>query len=255
MSTLNVLEKAVLERLLAGDHEILVALRAQARHMRINSRKQTGAGFYCNFEVPAEISPINGPQNFELDDVDASIDGLEYGAGFLLFVRNGRMSFLEGYSYEEPWPTEVKNFRLSYRTEPRELPTSWPVEAASETVLEHQIVAQTPEQLQLVTDAVHDCWFEIDAVRMIDSNTLEIPVRCTSGHFFASARDSADSPTNLLRIHEVESFDIRDTQKVGSYNCNELKFNSIRKQITITTGIPLDFLIQVKRLRVTVTQP
>lgn len=122
MYTLNEFEQAVLDKLLAGDHEILAGLREQAAHARVTSREQTDSGFYCNFEVPADIPTLNGSPDFELGDVDASVDGLEHGAGFLLFVRNGRISFLEGYSYEEPWPAKVKNFRLRYRAEPRPLP-------------------------------------------------------------------------------------------------------------------------------------
>jgi hypothetical protein len=118
---LNDFEQAVLDKLLAGNHVVLIALRAQAATARLTSREYTGAGFYCSFDVSLEVPPLSTPTNFELGDVDASIDGLEHGAGFLLSVRNGRMTTLEGYSYEEPWPTEVRNFKLSYRREPREL--------------------------------------------------------------------------------------------------------------------------------------
>ena len=121
--------------------------------------------------------------------------------------------------------------------------------------MENQIVAETPEQLSRINDAVHDCFFELDEIRMSDDNTLEIPVRCAAGHFSYSAHDVAESPTTVLRIHDVDGFDIRDTKKVGSYDFNVVKFDSSRRQITITTGIPLDFRIQVRRLRVTVTQP
>jgi hypothetical protein len=59
---------------------------------------------------------------------------------------------------------------------------------------------------------------------------------------------------DAIDIHEVESFDIRDTEKVGSYDVNEIRFDTSRGQITIATGIPLVFRIEVRRLRVTVTR-
>ncbi len=120
VTRLNQFEQAVLDKLLAGDHVVLAALRAQAAKARLASREYTGAGFHCSFEVPSEV-PSVAPRDFELGDVDASIDGLEHGAGFLLFVREGRMTVLEGYSYEEPWPGDAKNFNLTYRSEPRDL--------------------------------------------------------------------------------------------------------------------------------------
>jgi hypothetical protein len=118
---LNDLEQAVMDKLLDGDHPLLAALRGQAKRARVSSHECSSAGFLCSFELPAESAPLPGAANFELDDVDAAIDGLEHGAGFLLFVRDGRLAALEGYSYEEPWPTGAAIFRLSYRQEPRDL--------------------------------------------------------------------------------------------------------------------------------------
>lgn len=123
-----------------------------------------------------------------------------------------------------------------------------------ELAMENYFSVETPEQLHRITEAVHDCWFELEAVRMIDNDTLEIPFRCTDGHFFSSARAASESAATILRIHGVESFEVRDTEKVGSYDCNEVQFDPNRGQVTITTGIPLDFRVQVSRLRMTVTQ-
>lgn len=113
-------EKAVLEKLLVGDHPVLVRLRAQAAMARLVSRENTGVGFHCSFEMPPDV-PLVTPTNFELGDVQATIEGLEHGAGFLLFVRGGRITMLEGYSYEEPWPRDLLNVKLTYQHEPREL--------------------------------------------------------------------------------------------------------------------------------------
>jgi hypothetical protein len=120
MEGLNDLERAVLDKLLAGDHPLLLALRAQADGARMTSRKYTGVGFFCDFEVPPDVPPL-ATRDFAFGDVNASMDGLEYGAGFVLFVREGRLATLEGYTYEEPWPKDVRNVKLSYRREPREL--------------------------------------------------------------------------------------------------------------------------------------
>lgn len=115
---LTAFEQAVLDMLLAGDHPVLIALRAQAARACLVAREMTGAGFYCDFEVPSDVSLVT-PAHFELGDVDATLEGLEYGAGFLLFVRDGRMTTLEGFSYEEAWPEEIRDLKLSYRHEPR----------------------------------------------------------------------------------------------------------------------------------------
>jgi hypothetical protein len=54
MEELNDLEKAVLAKLLSGDHPLLAALRSQAERAWLVSRDYTGAGFYCSFAVPVE---------------------------------------------------------------------------------------------------------------------------------------------------------------------------------------------------------
>lgn len=121
MAGLNDLEQAVMDKLLDGDHPVLAALREQAARARVSSHECSSAGFFCSFEVSADAAPLPGSTDFELGDVDAAVDGLEHGAGFLLFVRGGRLAALEGYTYEEPWPAEATTFRLTYRQEPRDL--------------------------------------------------------------------------------------------------------------------------------------
>ena len=39
--------------------------------------------------------------------------------GFLLYVKNGVLSALEGYTYDEPWPDELHGLKLSYSDDPR----------------------------------------------------------------------------------------------------------------------------------------
>lgn len=121
MKDLSEFERAVLEKLLAGDHPVLATLRAQATAARLASREHTGAGFFLSFEVPRHLPTVETARDFHFGDVSATVDGLEHGAGFLIFIRGGRLDSLEGYSYDEPWPQEIRRFKLTYQREPREL--------------------------------------------------------------------------------------------------------------------------------------
>jgi hypothetical protein len=49
--------------------------------------------------------------------VSGTADGVMHGLGFLLLVEDGLLRMLEGYTYDEPWPAEVRNLRLSYSNE------------------------------------------------------------------------------------------------------------------------------------------
>jgi hypothetical protein len=115
-------QRAVLDKILAGDHPALAVLRAQAASARVVRSEYTGAWFWVFFEV-ADDAPVlsTSIEDFHLGDVQAHVEGLNHGAGFVLFVKEGRLDNLEGYSYDEPWPEVIADYTLGYECEPREL--------------------------------------------------------------------------------------------------------------------------------------
>jgi len=119
-SKLTPLEAEVLKWLLAGEDSILAALREQFASASILSRNLTGHGFYLNFIVSTSVTRLHEKFHVKPDfcfgDVKASIDSLEHGAGFLLWVKSGVLDFLEGYTYDESWPVEIESFELQYIT-------------------------------------------------------------------------------------------------------------------------------------------
>lgn len=119
-SQLTHLESKVLEWLLAGEDPVLSVLREQLASASVLSRDFTGHGFYLNFAVPESVTKVHKTfgvkSDFCFGDVKASIDSLECGAGFLLWIKDGVLNFLEGYTYDESWPTEVGDFELQYIT-------------------------------------------------------------------------------------------------------------------------------------------
>jgi hypothetical protein len=115
MATLEKLERAVMERLLDGDHPALAALRQQLPFLTVKSRRLTGVGFFTEFSLAEGVraATLVDPK-IRFGDVEASIDGLRHGAGFLLYIDNGLLQELEGYTYDEPWPAEIGQFTLNY---------------------------------------------------------------------------------------------------------------------------------------------
>lgn len=80
----------------------------------------TGVGFFTTLEVDRSRAPaIHGSARF--GDVDATIEGLQHGAGFVVRIEDGYLADLEGFSYEEPWPTSIRDFQLTYRGAVRDL--------------------------------------------------------------------------------------------------------------------------------------
>lgn len=114
-NALEPLEAAVLDKLLAGPHPILNALRRQMAGLTVKRRERTGAGFFTEFSLVENSAPAStSSPKLRFGDVHASIDGLQRGAGFLLYIDGGLLTMLEGYSYEEPRPERIREFTLSY---------------------------------------------------------------------------------------------------------------------------------------------
>jgi hypothetical protein len=117
---LDMLERAVLEKLLDGEARVLTELRQQLSVSRVEDRDLTGHGFFTTLAVDGSQSQSAGWSG-RIGDVQAEIEGLNHGAGFVLTIEDGYLQTLEGYSYEEPWPSEVSAFSVSYTKEPRDL--------------------------------------------------------------------------------------------------------------------------------------
>ena len=97
------LEAAVLQFLLQEDTEITRALREQLATCTLESRERNGYGFFTNFHV-IDSAPKCSIENIELGDASAVVGGEK--CGFILFVREGRIEFLEGFPLGgDSWPT------------------------------------------------------------------------------------------------------------------------------------------------------
>ena len=112
-SALSSVEEAVLKKLLAGNLSLLIQLRQQLKVCSVGMREVTGFGFYTTLVVPDNTARIAG-LDFKFGDVVGNIPELSSGAGFLLYVKDGVLDMLEGYSYDEPWPPSVNDFNLKY---------------------------------------------------------------------------------------------------------------------------------------------
>jgi hypothetical protein len=115
------LERAVIEKLLAEDSAILDLLRQQAAAASVGRREHTGVGFFTEIVLPPSIRRADIARRAHLADVDAHLPNLTNGAAFVLYLQDGLLARLEGYTYDEPWPDRTDQFTLTYRTLPRDL--------------------------------------------------------------------------------------------------------------------------------------
>ncbi len=109
MKKLNLLEKEIIEAILkCEDNKISEKLYKQYKLARVEKRTYTGVGFFTDFYIGDNNKDIflsNG--SMKLGGIHAEIKGLKNGAGFILFVEDGRIKTLEGYTYDENWPKKA----------------------------------------------------------------------------------------------------------------------------------------------------
>lgn len=111
---LSQFERDVMATILAPEHPVMNALRRQLERCRVASRETTGVGFFTTLDIPTDVEPAPvKPGRMDLGDVTATIEGLEHGAGFVLFVQDGLLDILEGFSYVEPWPDVSARYEVS----------------------------------------------------------------------------------------------------------------------------------------------
>jgi hypothetical protein len=113
---LTPLEKAVLDVMLDRPGEPYATLRQHLAHAAITKREFSGVGFFTSFTIPSDAPVRRDLADSVIQDVAADISGLEHGASFMLFIRDGVLSMLEGVASTGEWPEDSHDFRV-YRPE------------------------------------------------------------------------------------------------------------------------------------------
>jgi len=114
MINFEAFEKDVITTLLdASDSKYKSQLFEQYQASSIIKRKFTGVGFFSEFFVPDKTLYLPNDVKFELGNIHAEVNDLRNGAGFILFIREGVINLLEGYSYgDDGWPENITGYKF-----------------------------------------------------------------------------------------------------------------------------------------------
>ena len=104
-------EKNVMDKLLEDNNQANIILRQQYNNATI-IREFTGSGFFSTFKIPDSIPRLTPPTTFNLSNLLCDINGISEFGGFLLYIKNGAIFCMEGYSFENEWPIKINNYRL-----------------------------------------------------------------------------------------------------------------------------------------------
>ena len=100
-------EKTIITDIIEQYPEYKSKLRAQFEHAVVQKRAFSKYGFSTDYAVTTPEKTLGDDVNLQLGKRQWNINGLQNGSDYILWIKNGLISSLEGFSYEEPWPNEI----------------------------------------------------------------------------------------------------------------------------------------------------
>lgn len=103
---LTMFEKKIIANIIkyANKNDLVEFLYRQYENLKVIKRTYTGVGFYTEFNLKEKSFNEDEDLSIKIGNIGANLKGLKNGAGFILYIENGEITMLEGYSYDEMWP-------------------------------------------------------------------------------------------------------------------------------------------------------
>ena len=100
-------EKIIITDIFEQYPEYQSILQVQFENIVVQKREFSVHGFSTFYEVNSEEKTLGIDKNLQLGKYQWNISGLQYGSDYILWIENGLIKCFEGFSYNEPWPSEI----------------------------------------------------------------------------------------------------------------------------------------------------
>ena len=100
-------EKIIITDIIEQYPEYKQKLQAQFEKITEQKREFSTYGFSTHYAVTSAEETLGNNKNLQLGKCQWNINGLQHGSDYILWIKNGLISCLEGFSYNEPWPDEI----------------------------------------------------------------------------------------------------------------------------------------------------
>lgn len=119
-----------------------------------------------------------------------------------------------------------------------------------------------PDEIDKVSDFIHDCVFDLDDVKFDEEQScLRINFRRpdpdrvkVSGGFWILKNVELPIVQCFLNIHQVEDFSINDPVRIGTYMLTELEYTTSDRTLSIICAQPLEIKVTVKTFELSVEE-
>lgn len=106
------LEKLVIGRMLADSELQPVKQTVNFDAVEAVDRELTGAGFLTEFGRSEEMKLFDTGVSLRWGKVGARLNSSKVETGYLVYVDDGYVTTIEGYTYGEEWPDKVEEIEL-----------------------------------------------------------------------------------------------------------------------------------------------
>lgn len=126
MRAFTALEQTALAAILGELTEHRAILEQQLMQAIVLSRENTGGGFCTELEVGSGAQSLEAEMASLGQDIWMGVEGLEFGLGIILHIKNGRAYLLEGYAVapEDTSVIDLTDVRFAVAGEPGSLPAN-----------------------------------------------------------------------------------------------------------------------------------
>ena len=118
---LTELEIFVLECMLADDEVQPHTRELHPEAVIVIDRKFTGVGFLADLQQSPELKLFDDGVSMRWGKVGARLNAKKIETGFLVYVDDGYLTTIEGYTYGEEWPAKVEEVEFYTLTPGAEL--------------------------------------------------------------------------------------------------------------------------------------
>lgn len=106
------LEKTVISSMLADSEVNPIRSAVNFDAVTVSEREFTGAGFLTELERSEELKLFDDGVSLRWGKVGARLNVSKLETGYLVYVDDGYVTTVEGYTYGDEWPAQVEQIEL-----------------------------------------------------------------------------------------------------------------------------------------------
>ena len=105
--TMTELEKTIIKKILADPELKPVRSSVNFNSVKVNNRNMSASGFLSEFEQSEELKLFDTSVSLRWGKIGAKLNASHLDTGYLVYVDNGYVTAVEGFTYGNIWPDHI----------------------------------------------------------------------------------------------------------------------------------------------------